>query len=41
MVAAEGPGYRVDGRGMLARTDGTAIQLTDGVVGQLQMEARR
>ena len=40
-VAAEGPGYRVDGRGMLARTDGTVIQLTDGVIGQLQMEARR
>jgi len=40
-VAAEGPGYRVDGRGMVARTDGTSIRLTDGVVGQLQTEARR
>src|SRR5205823_12340446 len=40
-VAAEGPGYRVDDRGMDARTDGTSIRLTDGVVGQLQTEARR
>ena len=40
-VAAEGPGYRVDGRGMLARSDGSAIQLTNGVVGKLQMEGRR
>jgi hypothetical protein len=40
-VAAEGPGYRVDGRGMLARTDGTVVQLTDGVAGQLQTEGRR
>jgi hypothetical protein len=40
-VAAEGPGYRVHGQGLFARTDGSVIQLTDGVAGQLQMEARR
>ena len=40
-VAAQGPGYSVQGNGMLARTDGTAIQLTRGVQGQLQAEARR
>jgi hypothetical protein len=40
-VAAEGPGYRVEGNGLLARTDGSAIQLTDGVRGQLQPEAPR
>jgi len=40
-VDAAGPGYRVDGNGLLARTDGSVIQLTDGVKGQLRMEARR
>src|SRR5919201_1052527 len=40
-VAAEGPGYRVQGHGLIARGDGTAIQLTNGVAGELQMEAHR
>jgi len=40
-VAVRGPGYQVDGNGLSARTDGSAIQLTQGVRGQLQMEARR
>jgi hypothetical protein len=39
-VVAHGPGYRVNGKGLSARTDGSAIQLTNGVEGQLQMEAR-
>jgi hypothetical protein len=40
-VTAAGPGYRVEGNGLVARTDGSVIQLTDRVKGQLQMEARR
>jgi len=40
-VAASGPGYRVDGNGFSARTDGTAIRLGSGVRGQLQMEPAR
>jgi hypothetical protein len=40
-VAAHGPGYRVNGNGLFARVDGSAIQLTSGVVGQLQMEGPR
>ena len=40
-VAARGPGYRVNGNGLFARVDGSAIQLTSGVEGQLQMEAPR
>jgi hypothetical protein len=40
-VDAAGPGYRVEGSGLLARTDGSVIQLTDGVKGQLQMESRQ
>jgi len=39
-VDAAGPGYRVEGNGLLARTDGSVIQLTDGVKGKLQTEAR-
>lgn len=39
-VAARGPGYVVDGHGLNARTDGSRIDLTSGVQGQLQMEAR-
>jgi len=39
-VDAAGPGYRVEGNGLLARTDGSVIQLMDGVKGKLQMEAR-
>ena len=40
-VVARGPGYRVEGNGLLARTDGSLIQLTNGTSGQLQMEGRR
>jgi hypothetical protein len=40
-VQASGPGYRVNGNGLLARTDGSEIRLTNGVHGRLQMEARR
>jgi hypothetical protein len=40
-VAAHGPGYRVNGNGLAARTDGSSIELTSGVKGQLEMEARR
>ena len=40
-VTAHGPGYRVNGNGLFARVDGSAIQLTSGVEGQLQMEAPR
>jgi hypothetical protein len=40
-VAATGPGYQVDGNGLSARTDGTAIRLTNGVKGRLRMEARK
>jgi hypothetical protein len=40
-VAANGPGYRVNGNGLVARTDGSSIDLTSGVKGQLEMEARR
>ncbi|HET7785772.1 MAG TPA: hypothetical protein VFL36_07365 [Myxococcales bacterium] len=40
-VQARGPGYRVDGNGLIARTDGSEIRLTNGVRGRLQMEAPR
>jgi len=40
-VHARGPGYQVDGNGLLAKTDGTDIRLTHGVRGRLRMEARR
>jgi hypothetical protein len=36
-VAARGPGYDVQGNGLLARTDGSDIQLTNGTGGALQM----
>lgn len=36
-VSARGPGYRVESNGLLARTDGSAIQFTRGVEGQLQV----
>lgn len=39
-VVAQGPGYRVQGNGMVARADGSTVRLTSGVSGQLQMEAR-
>jgi hypothetical protein len=34
-VVARGPGYQVDGNGLFARTDGSVIQFTGGVTGQL------
>jgi hypothetical protein len=40
-VAASGPGYAVEGHGLVARTDGSSIDLRDGVQGQLEMEAHR
>jgi hypothetical protein len=40
-VDAQGPGYRVHGNGLLARTDGSSIALLGGVRGSLQMEAQR
>jgi hypothetical protein len=40
-VRARGPGYQVQGNGLLARTDGTVIRLISGVNGQLQMEGPR
>ena len=40
-VDASGPGYRVQGNGLLARADGSAVQLVRGVRGSLEMEARR
>jgi len=40
-VTASGPGYRVNGNGILARTDGTSIQLNSGVRGQMRMEGPR
>ena len=40
-VTAHGPGYRVQGNGMVARADGTSVQLDKGVAGQMQMEATR
>jgi hypothetical protein len=36
-VSASGPGYRVESNGLLARTDGSAIQFTRGVKGELQV----
>jgi len=39
-VAARGPGYQVDGNGLFARTDGSVIQFTGGVVGKLQAGTR-
>lgn len=40
-VTARGPGYRVQSNGMLAQADGSNVRLTQGVTGQLQMEASR
>jgi|SRR4051812_7644283 hypothetical protein len=36
-VWARGPGYQVESNGLLARTDGSAIQFTRGVAGQLEV----
>ena len=40
-IDAQGPGYRLHGNGLLARTDGSSIALTGGVNGKLQMETRQ
>jgi hypothetical protein len=40
-VTARGPGYRVEGNGLIAQADGSSVVLTRGVQGQLQMEAPR
>jgi hypothetical protein len=40
-VQAHGPGYRVEGHGFSARTDGSDIRLNRGVRGRLQTEAHR
>jgi hypothetical protein len=40
-VVARGPGYRVQGNGLLARADGSSVQLVKGVAGQMAMEAIR
>lgn len=37
-VVARGPGYAVESNGLLARTDGSAIQFTGGVQGELQVQ---
>jgi hypothetical protein len=39
-VTAHGPGYRVQGNGLIAQSDGSWVRLTNGVVGQMQMEAQ-
>ena len=40
-VVAHGPGYTVESSGMVAQADGSAVQLTRGVQGKLELEARR
>jgi hypothetical protein len=40
-VDMRGPGYRVHGNGLLARTDSGSIDLTGGVTGSMEMEARK
>jgi len=40
-VIARGPGYSVQGNGLIARTDGSFVQLTNGTTGQLRVEERR
>lgn len=40
-VVASGPGYSVESNGMVARADGSAVHLTRGVNGRLELEARR
>ena len=40
-VVARGPGYRVESNGMAARADGSAVQLTRGVQGKLELEGQR
>lgn len=40
-VTAHGPGYHVEGNGLVASSDGSSVRLTHGVKGQMQMEAQR
>jgi hypothetical protein len=39
-VALSGPGYAMNGHGLLMRTDGSSLSLTHGVTGTLQSEAK-
>jgi len=39
-VAAHGPGYTVESHGLVAQADGSAVELTSGVQGKLQMKAQ-
>ena len=40
-VVARGPGYSVQSNGMVAQADGSAVHLTRGVQGRLDLEAQR
>lgn len=40
-VVAHGPGYRVESNGMVAQADGSAVRLTRGVQGKLDLEGRQ
>ena len=40
-VVARGPGYRVESHGMVAQADGSAVRLTRGVQGTLDLEGSR
>jgi hypothetical protein len=40
-VDGQGPGYTVHSRGLLARTDGSSVQLTNHVTGVLDVGAQR
>jgi hypothetical protein len=39
-VVLTGPGYQMQGRGLIATADGKTVGLTNGVTGTLQTEAR-
>jgi len=40
-VAVRGPGYRIDSATFAARTDGSVIEFSKAVTGEMEMEARR
>ena len=40
-VVAHGPGYSVESNGMVAQADGSAVRLTRGVHGKLELEGQR
>ena len=40
-VVARGPGYNVESQGMVAQSDGSAVRLTKGVQGKLELEGSR